>query len=153
MEPRKDQKPTIRRRGKGKRRIEPNMKGRIDTYFSKLVCTKEWANVKTTEGGAFGHGPEGMRKRKLQSLLEDPERCPDSNPRRLRVMEPVQTDVEINSRTLSPSILGARSKDGREPGQGQVVGATTGLDLMVKNKESVWKLPGEFDKTETKLYK
>ena len=63
VEPKSDQNPTVRRRGKGKRRIDTNEKGKIQNYFSKTICTKEWDEIEMKEG-ASGNGPAVLRKRK-----------------------------------------------------------------------------------------
>ena len=141
--------PPVRRKAKAKRGCTPTTLGNIRNYFSTVQTRKEWKLDCEEEGG----NDDGMRKRKLQCLLEDPELRSDSNSRRLKMMEPNQTDVEIDSRTLSPSILGAKSECGREPGQGLVVGGSTGLDLMVKNEEMDGNSRGNLTRLRPKSYK
>ena len=59
-EPKIEEGPIKRRRGKGRRRLDRTAGGKIMQYFPKLVCPKEWTESKTTEGV---NGLE--RKRKL----------------------------------------------------------------------------------------
>ena len=101
--------------------------GKIQDYFPKLHVPKE-CNLDS-------NGDGGQRKRKVGLLLvEDMEWCSGADPRRPKLMQQLLTDDETDKRTLSPSILGARWKTGREPGDRQVMGTSKWLDLMVKSK-------------------
>ena len=132
--------PTVRRKLRAKRGCKPaTALGNIQDYFPKMHVPKECKLDSNGEGG--------LRKRKVGLLLEDMEWGSGSNPSRPKLMEPLLTDDETDQRTLSPSILGARWKTGREPGHRRVMGASKGLDLMVKDEEQGWKLPGELDMT------
>ena len=57
-EPGKNVRPLKRRRGKGRRRIDPKDQGKINQFFTKLQYPKECTpeREKMTEGGAVRRG-------------------------------------------------------------------------------------------------
>ena len=129
--------PPVRRKVKPRRKCDTESLGNIRKYLNNVQYPKECK--------LDVHDDGGKRKRKIGPLLEDPGWCQDSFPRRLRLMEPLQTDVKNDSMTLSHSILGAKFKNGREPRQGLLMGGSNWLELMVKKKNGkVWRIPGEF---------
>ena len=72
VEPREGQGPMVRRRGRVKRRMEPKEKGKIQTYFPKIICMKGREETKKKEE-VPGQEPARVRKRKVGSGMEDRE--------------------------------------------------------------------------------
>ena len=125
MEPRKEDAPTKRRRGRGKRSTCPKNQGTLQKYFSKLVVPKEMSVANSMVEGA------NVRKRKGETILvEDHKRLMlDDAPRCLLMEDDRTTCRNEDSRTLCPIFMGAKSRNGRETdGQKKISG--NGLDLF-----------------------
>ena len=129
--------PTTRRKVKAKRGSRKAAAvGKIKDFFPNVQLPKEQKLDDTC-----------VRKRKFEPMLEDLDWSNGTDPRRQRLMETMELDVETSSWTLSPFILGPKSLDGREPGQELFVGATSGLDLIFKEEEQGRNSRGKLDMT------
>ena len=121
-----------------KRKCLPKSLGNIRHYFSNLQIPKEYDLDTHTQG---------MRKRKLELVVEDPVWWSRKDPRRPRLMKLSESDVEFDSMALSHSTLGAKSLVWVEHGHGQLLGGSTGLDLMQNIMGNGWISRGNLTKT------
>ena len=126
VEPRKEDAPTKRRRGRGKRSTCQKIQGTMKEYFSKIVVPKEISVAKSMVEGA------NVRKRKGETILvEDHKRLMlDDAPRCLLMEDDRTTCRNEDSRTLCPIFMGAKSRNGRETTDGLKKISGNGLDLF-----------------------
>ena len=118
------------------------MIGTISNYFSKIACTKEWIQPKTTEGGDYGDGNglgigmTRMRKRKLEDggPLDGME--PKTAAKVARTMPGTIKDDPLDGTTSSGEeilFMGAKSSTEREPDDSKWTGANDWIGFRGTN--------------------
>ena len=133
VEPKKDEAPTRRRRGKDRKRSENLRQGTIHKFISNQLNMKE-CMPKTTSGSTL------LRKRKWLETVEDLTEDYSTKSRRLMVENDQKSSGRMtNSGALSP-IMGAKSVSRREATQGQCKGAVN----LVDNEKDEKKTPQGF---------
>ena len=111
VEPRKEDIPIKRRKSRAKRMMTKTTDlGKIKNYFSTIYQRKDWTSDDMKEVGAGATA----RKRKGGGCMEQPEELLKAKSRRTMVEETNLCGID-DSGTLSPTYLGAKSLEGREP--------------------------------------
>ena len=133
VEPGNNEAPTKQRRGKGKRKLDGFSQGTLHHFFFKSINTKECTNAKTTTVE-----PRAMRKRKQETMVEDPM---ESNGKKSRRTMVDFDDISNETLGSSGNLLGAKSFSGWETTRRHLKGKLDLIGVEIKKDES--RLPGE----------
>ena len=151
LEPTLEQKPVVRRRGRGKRRIGPKFGGTIPNYFSKLALTKDWIQEdkkESCDGNDLLVGQTELRKRKLEhgGNVDDEEQWRSSKV--ARTMMNTRNDDQANGTTSSGEVfttMGAKSSLEREPDDDGWNGASNWEGIKGMRRQSLGESLGNKD--------
>ena len=129
VEPRSDEAPTKRRRGKGRKKPDGLRQGTLNHFKTKLFNTKE-CTPKTT-------ADTELRKRKRTETVEDPVRIPEMKSRRTMVVD----DKSNGNLTSSRNLWGPNSFSGEKPTNENSKGDLDWVD----NENDEKPLPGDLE--------
>ena len=128
VEPRQDEAPVKRRRGKGRRRLDGLIQGTLHQFSFNPIITKECTIAET-----IMVEPKPVRKRKQDTLVEDPSKSYGKRSRRTMIEFDDFSDKTLGGPGI---VLGAKSFYGGETNCKPLMG-TTGINwgIQIKNEE------------------
>ena len=142
VEPRQDEAPIKRRRGRGRRRLDGLIQGTLHKFFFNPNIAKECTIAKTKMVE-----PEPVRKRKQDTLVEDPTKSFGKRSKRTMIEFDDFSDTTLGGPGIT---LGAKSFYGGETDSKLLMG-TAGIDLGIIIEDEGIQTPGGIRKKPRKL--